>query len=72
MTDKNNDQAKIEKANENLRRMSSAMSSNLLSGNVVSSEQGKTALAALLAESVSGDFRPDVAREAIKKVMKIG
>lgn len=63
---------KIEKANENLRRMTSAMGNTALSGGVISSEAGKTALAALLAESVSGDFRPEVARETIKKVMKLG
>ena len=62
----------LEQANENLRRMKSALGSNALSGNQISSEAGKTALSALLSESLAGDFRPEVARETIKKVMKLG
>lgn len=62
----------IGKVNENLRRLNGSLASNGLSGNVVQSEAGKTALSVLLAESLDGDFRPDVAREAIKKVMKLG
>lgn len=72
MTDTNETPGSVEKANENLRRMNSALGSNSLSGNVISSQAGKTALSALLAESVSGEFRPDVARETIKKVMNLG
>lgn len=59
------------KANTNLRRMKSALGSNELSGNKITSDVGKTALSALLAESLNGEFRPEVAREAIKKVMKL-
>ena len=52
--------------------MHSAIASNEMSGNQITSESGKTALAALLAESMDGNFRVDVARETIKKVMKLG
>jgi hypothetical protein len=59
------------KVNNNLRRMKSALGSNELSGNKVTSDAGKTALSALLAESMNGEFRPEIAKEAIKKVMKL-
>lgn len=64
--------AAVESAGTNLNRMHSAIASNDLSGNQITSESGKTAIAALLAESVDGNFRVDVARETIKKVMKLG
>lgn len=63
---------RIENAAQNLTRMRSAIASNELSGVAISSDQGKTALAALLAESADGDFRPEVARETIRKVMNLG
>lgn len=74
MNDENKEgqSGQIAKANKNLRRMKSALGSNELSGNAVTSDAGKTALSALLAESLNGDFRPEVARESIKKVMKLG
>lgn len=68
----NENKAAFESASTNLNRMHSAIASNELSGNQITSESGKTALAALLAESVDGNFRVDVARETIKKVMKLG
>ncbi|MCF6783399.1 hypothetical protein [Stutzerimonas stutzeri] len=72
MSTQENDAEAIEKANRNLRRLHTSLGNNELSGNVISSESGKLALSALLAESLDGDFRPDVARETIKKVMKLG
>ncbi|MDU4254483.1 hypothetical protein [Pseudomonas sp.] len=62
----------VEQAATNLNRMRGAMASNELSGLAISSDSGKAALAALLAESVDGNFRADMARETIKKVMKLG
>jgi len=56
----------------NVNRMRSAIASNELSGNEITSDAGKTALSALLAESLDGEFRPEVARETIKKVMRLG
>lgn len=57
------------KAAKNLERLHSTLGNNALSGNQVSSEAGKTALAALLSESLDGDFRHDVAKSAIAKTL---
>lgn len=72
MNNQNREAQQIEKANLNLRRLNASLGSNALSGNQISSDAGKLALSALLAESLDGDFRPEVARETIKKVMNLG
>ncbi|MBA1280248.1 hypothetical protein [Stutzerimonas stutzeri] len=69
---KNGQAEQIQRANVNLNRMNAALGSNALSGNNITTDAGKIALSALLAESIEGEFRPDVARETIKKVMKLG
>ncbi|MBF6615577.1 MAG: hypothetical protein ITG07_02515 [Candidimonas sp.] len=72
MSKQDKDGELIEQANQNVRRLHASLGSNALSGNTISSDSGKLALSALLAESLDGDFRPEVARETIKKVMKLG
>lgn len=71
MSNHDDKELQLKKANENLERLNAALGSNALSGNVISSQAGKTALSALLAESLDGDFRPDVGRETIKKLMNL-
>ena len=70
MTDQNEHAA--QKAKTNLQRIHSALGSSALSDSTIASHAGKSALAALLAESLDGDVRVDVAHNTIKKALRLG
>jgi len=66
--DKNSDQAATN-AMRQLGQFENALASNAFSGNVISSDAGKTALSALLASAGSDEFDVAEARATIKRTM---